>query len=297
MHIRDILQPGKPTVSFEFFPPKTAESQEQLYTTIRDLEKIHPNFVSVTYGAGGSTRELTHELVLRLKTSSTLDPIPHLTCVGHTEAEIAAILERYAAAGVSNILALRGDPPRDQPDYDHSRDTFPQAVDLVRFIKKFTGHPDKRGFGVGVAGFPEGHPATPNRLLEMDHLKAKVDAGADYICTQLFFDNHDFYDFRDRCALAGIEAPIIAGIMPVTSLSSMKRMAELAGGSRFTAKLLKALQRANGTPEAVREIGLHYATEQCADLLDNGVAGIHLYTLNQSTATREICQRLGLVRG
>jgi len=297
MHIRDILQPGKPTVSFEFFPPKTTESQEQLYTTIRDLEKIHPNFVSVTYGAGGSTRELTHELVLRLKTSSTLDPVPHLTCVGHTEAEIAAILERYAAAGVSNILALRGDPPRDQPDYDHSRDTFPQAVDLVRFIKKFTGHPDKRGFGVGVAGFPEGHPATPNRLLEMDYLKAKVDAGADYICTQLFFDNHDFYDFRDRCALAGIEAPIIAGIMPVTSLSSMKRMAELAGGSRFPAKLLKALQRANGTPEAVREIGLHYATEQCADLLDNGVAGIHLYTLNQSTATREICQRLGLVRG
>ena len=297
MHIRDILQPGKPTVSFEFFPPKTTESQEQLYTTIRDLEKIHPNFVSVTYGAGGSTRELTHELVLRLKTSSTLDPIPHLTCVGHTESEIAAILERYAAAGVSNILALRGDPPRDQPDYDHSRDTFPQAADLVRFIKKFTGHPDKRGFGIGVAGFPEGHPATPNRLLEMDHLKAKVDAGADYICTQLFFDNHDFYDFRDRCALAGIEAPIIAGIMPVTSLSSMKRMAELAGGSRFPAKLLKALQRANGTPEAVREIGLHYATEQCADLLDNGVAGIHLYTLNQSTATREICQRLGLVRG
>ena len=297
MHIRDILQPGKPTVSFEFFPPKTAESQEQLYTTIRDLEKIHPNFVSVTYGAGGSTRELTHELVLRLKTSSTLDPVPHLTCVGHTEAEIASILERYAAAGVSNILALRGDPPRDQLDYDHSRDTFPQAIDLVRFIKKFTGHPDKRGFGIGVAGFPEGHPATPNRLLEMDHLKAKVDAGADYICTQLFFDNHDFYDFRDRCALAGIEAPIIAGIMPVTSLGSMKRMAELAGGSRFPAKLLKALQRANGTPEAVREIGLHYATEQCADLLDNGVAGIHLYTLNQSTATREICQRLGLVRG
>ena len=296
MHIRDILQPGKPTVSFEFFPPKTTESQEQLYTTIRDLEKIHPNFVSVTYGAGGSTRELTHELVLRLKTSSTLDPVPHLTCVGHTESEIAAILERYAAAGVSNILALRGDPPRDQPDYDHSRDTFPQAADLVRFIKKFSGHPDKRGFGIGVAGFPEGHPATPNRLLEMDHLKAKVESGADYICTQLFFDNHDFYDFRDRCALAGIEAPIIAGIMPVTSLSSMKRMAELAGGSRFPAKLLKALQRANGTPEAVREIGLHYATEQCADLLDNGVAGIHLYTLNQSTATREICQRLGLVR-
>jgi methylenetetrahydrofolate reductase (NADPH) len=215
--------------------------------------------------------------------------------VGHTREEISAILERYAAAGVSNILALRGDPPRDKPDYDHSQDTFPQAVDLVRFVKNFSGHPDPRGFGIGVAGFPEGHPATPNRLLEMDYLKAKVDAGADYICTQLFFDNHDFYDFRERCALAGINVPIIAGIMPVTSQSSMRRMAELAGGARFSARLVKALQRAGESSEAFRQIGLHYATEQCADLLDQGVAGIHLYTLNQSTATREICQRLGIL--
>ena len=294
MHILDIFKSGKPTVSFEFFPPKTAEAQAQLFTTIRDLETIRPAFVSVTYGAGGSTRELTHDLVLRLKTETTLDPIPHLTCVGHNEEEITRILERYAAAGVSNILALRGDPPRDRPDYDHSRDTFPQAAALVSFIKKFSGHPDKRGFGIGVAGFPEGHPATPNRLIEMDHLKAKVDAGADYICTQLFFENRDFYDFRERCDLAGIRIPIVAGIMPVTSVSSMKRMAELAGGARFPARLLKALQRAGDSPEAVRQIGLHYATEQCADLLDNGVSGIHLYTLNQSTATREICQRLGV---
>ncbi len=294
MHILDIFKSGKPTVSFEFFPPKTAEAQAQLFTTIRDLETIRPAFVSVTYGAGGSTRELTHDLVLRLKTETTLDPIPHLTCVGHNEEEITRILERYAAAGVSNILALRGDPPRDRPDYDHSRDTFPQAAALVSFIKKFSGHPDKRGFGIGVAGFPEGHPATPNRLIEMDHLKAKVDAGADYICTQLFFENRDFYDFRERCDIAGIRIPIVAGIMPVTSVSSMKRMAELAGGARFPARLLKALQRAGDSPEAVRQIGLHYATEQCANLLDNGVSGIHLYTLNQSTATREICQRLGV---
>lgn len=295
MHILDILKPGKPTVSFEFFPPKTSEAQHALYDTIRELEKIHPNFVSVTYGAGGSTRELTHDLVLRLKTTTMLDPVPHLTCVGHTREEITAILERYAAAGVSNILALRGDPPRDKPDYNHAEDTFPQAVDLVSFVKSFSGHPDPRGFGIGVAGFPEGHPATPNRLLEMDYLKAKVDAGADYICTQLFFDNHDFYDFRERCALAGIHVPIIAGIMPVTSQSSMRRMAELAGGARFPGRLLKALQRAGDSSEAFRQIGLHYATEQCADLLDQGVAGIHLYTLNQSTATREICQRLGIL--
>ncbi len=294
MHISDILKEGVPTFSFEFFPPKTPLALEQLFEAIRQLEPLDPAFVSVTYGAGGSTRELTHDLVVRLKTTTTLDPIPHLTCVGHTGEEVEKILHRYAGAGVSNILALRGDPPRDRQDYDHSRDVFPQAADLVSFIKKFQGHNDPRGFGIGVAGFPEGHPATPNRLLEMDHLKAKVDAGADYICTQLFFDNHDFYDFRDRCALAGIPVPILAGIMPVTSLASMKRMAELAGGARFPARLLKALHRANGSPEAVRQIGLHYATEQCADLLDQGVSGIHFYTLNQSTATREICQRLGL---
>ena len=294
MHVLDIFKPGKPTISFEFFPPKTTDAQSQLFSTIRDLETIRPAFVSVTYGAGGSTRELTHDLVLRLKTETALDPIPHLTCVGHNEEEITSILERYAQAGVSNILALRGDPPRDRPDYDHSHDTFPHAAALVSFIKKFSGHPDKRGFGIGVAGFPEGHPATPNRLVEMDHLKAKVDAGADYICTQLFFENRDFYDFRARCDLAGIHVPIVAGIMPVTSLSSMKRMAELAGGTRFPARLIKALHRAGDSHEAVRQIGLHYATEQCGDLLDNGVAGIHLYTLNQSTATREICHRLGV---
>jgi len=293
VHILDIFQAGTPTFSFEFFPPKTSQALDALFETIRQLEPLNPAFVSVTYGAGGSTREMTHELVVRLKTTTSLDPIPHLTCVGHTEAEIEAILSRYAAAGVGNILALRGDPPRDQPGYDHSKDVFPQAADLVRFVKRFAGHSDARGFGIGVAGFPEGHPATPNRLLEMDHLKAKVDAGADYICTQLFFDNHDFYDFRDRCALAGISAPVIAGIMPVTSLSSMRRMAELAGGARFPARLLKALQRGGNSAEAVRQIGLHYATEQCADLLDQGVAGIHFYTLNQSTATQEICQRLG----
>jgi methylenetetrahydrofolate reductase (NADPH) len=293
MHISDILKEGAPTFSFEFFPPKTPQGVEQLFENIRQLEPLKPAFVSVTYGAGGSTREMTHDLVLRLKSTTSLDPIPHLTCVGHTEAEIEKILERYAAAGVSNILALRGDPPRDRPGYDHAQDVFPQAADLVAFIEKFSGHAEPRGFGIGVAGFPEGHPSTPNRLLELDFLKAKVDAGADYICTQLFFDNHDFYDFRDRCALAGIQVPLIAGIMPVTSLSSMNRMAELAGGARFPARLLKALQRGGDSPEAIRQIGLHYATEQCADLLDQGVAGIHFYTLNQSTATREICQRLG----
>ncbi len=297
MHIRDILAARRPSFSFEFFPPKTAEGSEALFQTIRELEGLHPAFVSVTYGAGGSTRELTHDLVVRIKRDTSLDPVPHLTCVCHGEADIAAILERYAKAGVSNILALGGDPPKDLTRYDKSKDAFQHAADLVSFIRKFNGrgaHPDKRGFGIGVAGFPEGHPATPNRLLEMDHLKAKVDAGADYICTQLFFDNHDFYDFRERCQLAGIKVPIIAGIMPITSAGGMRRMADLAGGARFPAALLKLIAACGNDEAAVQRVGIDYATEQCAGLLDSGVDGIHFYTLNKSRATREIFGNLGI---
>jgi methylenetetrahydrofolate reductase (NADPH) len=240
---------------------------------------------------------LTHDLVVRLKQTTTLDPIPHLTCVCHCEQEIDEILTKYAEVGISNTLALGGDPPRDMPDYNRTADAFHHAADLVRFIRRFNErgtHPDRRGFGIGVAGFPEGHPGTPNRLDEMDFLKAKVDAGADYICTQLFFDNHDFYDFRERCELAGINVPIIAGIMPVTTLSGMKRMAQLALGARVPAKLLRALGRAGTDPEAVKRVGIHWATEQCRDLLDNEVRGIHFYTLNKSDATRQIYQNLGL---
>lgn len=293
MHIQDIFSKSKTTFSFEFFPPKNEESAAALYETISDLAAYQPQFVSVTYGAGGSTRELTHELVVRIKKEAGLDPIPHLTCVCHSEQEIGSILERYAEAGVSTILALGGDPPKGTP-HNRARDAFKHASDLVRFIRSYGGHPDPRGFGIGVAGFPEGHPATPNRLLEMDYLKAKVDAGADYIVTQLFFDNHDFLDFRDRCELAGIRVPIIAGIMPVSSLGGMRRMADLAAGARFPARLLRALERANGDPEMVERIGIHYAAEQCADLLENKVRGIHFYTLNRSDASRQIYSSLGL---
>lgn len=297
MHIQDILAQGAPTLSFEFFPPKSAEASQALYETIAELEAYEPSFVSVTYGAGGSTRELTHDLVVRLKNSTSLDPIPHLTCVCHQEEDIRSILERYAEKGVSNILALGGDPPRDLTNYVKAHDAFQHAVDLVRYIKRFSesgAHPEKRGFGIGVAGFPEGHPGTPNRLKEMDYLKAKVDAGADYIVTQLFFSNDDFLDFRDRCELAGISVPIIAGIMPVTSTKGMERMADLASGARFPAKLLRALNRAGDDAEGVEKVGIHYATQQCSDLLANKVSGIHFYTLNKSHATREIYANLGL---
>lgn len=305
MHIHDIFARDKTTISFEFFPPKTAADSEALYANIAHLEALQPSFVSVTYGAGGSTRQLTHDLVVRLKQTTSLDPIPHLTCVCHCEQEIDGILAQYAAAGISNILALGGDLPRDRADYDRAADAFQHAAELVTFTRRFNTrgtHPDPRGFGIGVAGFPEGHPATPNRLDEMDHLKAKVDAGADYICTQLFFDNHDFYDFRERCELAGIHVPILAGIMPVTTLSGMRRMASMALGVRYPAKLLRALDRAAGgsgtsekeAAEAVKRVGIHWATEQCRDLLDNQVRGIHFYTLNKSDATRQIYQSLGL---
>jgi len=298
MHISDIMQKDLPTFSFEFFPPKTPAAAESLYQTIRELEDYMPHFVSVTYSAGGSTRDLTHDLVERIKTTTALNPIPHLTCVCHKHEEIESILQRYAKNHIGNILALGGDPPRGCA-YDKSADVFQRASDLVKFIRRFNesgAHPDPRGFGIGVAGFPEGHPATPNRLVEMDHLKAKVDAGADYIVTQLFFDNRDFYDFRERCELAGIRVPIIAGIMPITSMSGCKRIAELASGARFPAKLLRALQRCEKDAEGVTRVGVHFALEQCHDLLDNHVAGIHFYTLNRSDATRTIFDSLGIPR-
>ena len=298
MHINDIMQGASPTFSFEFFPPKTPQAAETLYQTIRELESYTPHFVSVTYGAGGSTRGLTHDLVERIQHTTKLDPIPHLTCVCHNEEEIEAILLRYAKSAIGNILALGGDRPTGMA-YDKSRDSFQHAVDLVNFIRRFNQsgtHPDRRGFGVGVAGFPEGHPATPNRLVEMDYFKAKVDAGADYVVTQLFFDNRDFLDFRERCALAGVQIPIIAGIMPITSIGGLKRMAELAGGARFPAKLLRALQACEADTEMVRAVGIQYALEQCHDLIANGVAGIHFYTLNRSDATRKIFDNLGISR-
>ena len=302
MHIRDIFAAHPTTFSFEFFPPKSPEAAEALFRNITELEALKPSFVDVTYGAGGSTRELTNELVLRIQREASLETIPHLTCVCHAQGDIDAILDGWAHAGIGNILALSGDVPRDKGDWDRGKDAFRYAAQLVKHIRDYKGHPDPRGFGIGVAGFPEGHPATPNRLLEMDHLKAKVDAGADYICTQLFFDNHDFYDFRERCELAGIHVPILAGIMPITSAKGMRRMAELAAGSRYPAPLLRALNRATaGTSlddpasvEAVKRVGIHWATEQCRDLLDNDVRGLHFYTLNQSDATRQIYLNLGV---
>ncbi len=293
MHIKDIFQTRRTTFSFEFFPPKTDRASEELFETIAQLQALEPSFVSVTYGAGGSTRGRTHDLVVRIQRETRLTAVSHLTCVCHERHEIEAILDRYEASRIENILALGGDPPRDMPGYDRSRDAFQYATQLVEFIRAKRLDFEPRGFGIGVAGFPEGHPATPNRLKELDFLKQKVDAGADYICTQLFFSNADFYDFRERCELAGIRVPIIAGIMPVTSKDNLVRIAELALGARVPARLLRAIARGDD-PAAIAKVGIHWATEQCRDLLDNQVRGIHFYTLNRSDATRQIYENLGV---
>ncbi|HIX19131.1 MAG TPA: methylenetetrahydrofolate reductase [NAD(P)H] [Candidatus Akkermansia intestinigallinarum] len=288
-----ILFDRTPSFSFEFFPPKTEEGARSLLDTVLKLQEFHPSFVSVTYGAGGGSRELTRAVVHDMQ-SRNIPTVPHLTCVSHTEAEIEQVLEAYTQAGARAVMALRGDPPRNRP-YDPSLDAFRHAADLVRFIR----HWEERRrlpyrLTIGVAGFAEGHPDARNRIREMDFLKAKIDEGADYICTQLFFDNHAFFDFRDRCRILGIDVPIIAGIMPVTSISSMNRMADLSPGTNFPARLLKAMLRAGGDRESIERIGINYASNQCSELLDEDVDGIHFYTLNRSKATLQIYRNLGI---
>jgi methylenetetrahydrofolate reductase (NADPH) len=288
MQVKTILENTRITFSFEFFPPKKEESWDILFRVISDLRRLSPSWVSVTYGAGGSTRSHTHDLVVRIQKETDLTVVSHLTCVGSSRDEMRQILERYHKSGIENILALRGDLSQGMHEFMPVQNGFYFAADLVAFIKKY--YPS---ICVGVAGFPEGHPATPNRLLEIEYLKAKVDAGADYIITQLFFDNHDFYDFCERCALAHINVPIIAGIMVITSRRGMYRMAEIAAGARIPARLIKAINRA-ANDSYVANVGIHWATEQVRDLLDNNVKGIHFYTLNHSKASLQIYESLGV---
>ncbi|MDH5717082.1 MAG: methylenetetrahydrofolate reductase [NAD(P)H] [Spirochaetia bacterium] len=285
MHISKILENHNPALSFEFFPPKSEEASISLYNTVNDLKPLKPAYVSVTYGAGGSTRELTHELVVKLQKETNIPMVSHLTCVGSSKNEIKNILEIYSKSGIENIMALRGDIPKCAEIFKPDSSGFSHAFELVQFIKK-----EFSSMGIGVAGFPEGHPETPNRLHEIDYLRQKVDAGADYICTQLFFDNRDFFDFCERCEIAGIKVPIIAGIMPVVSKSNMTRIAELAAGARFPAALLRKMNNAN--KEDAEKIGIEWAFLQCRELLEHRVSGIHFYTLNKSKAVLEIFKNL-----
>jgi methylenetetrahydrofolate reductase (NADPH) len=288
MLVKEILNSNRPSLSLEFFPPKTKAGFDKLFQVISDLMQLKPSYASVTYGAGGSTRDDTANLVVQIQKDMGLTVISHLTCVGSTRDELMSILEKAAESYIENILALRGDLPKGETVWKHLENGFDYAADFVSFIKKNYPH-----ICIGVAGFPEGHPLTPNRLKEIEYLKAKVDAGADYIVTQLFFDNRDFYDFCERCELAGIHVPVIAGVMPITTRKGMIRLAELAEGARFPAVLLRSVARAEND-EYFEEVGIHWAAEQLLDLVNNDVRGIHLYTLNRSRAILKIFKSLGI---
>jgi methylenetetrahydrofolate reductase (NADPH) len=285
MKIHETLRPGEPSFSFEFFPPKDDAGFEQLYKTIQVLKPLHPTYVSVTYGAGGSTRSKTIQLVERIKNEIGIESMAHLTCVGATRDEIAAVLDDLAAAGVDNVLALRGDPPRGEQSFVPRAGGLAHASELIELIRA------RHDFCIGAACYPEVHPEATSADADLEHLKRKVDAGADFLITQLFFDNADFLRFRDRCRKAGIDRPIIAGIMPIQSVGQIKRFTQMCG-TKIPGPLLRRIEAVEDDVDSVRHIGMFHSTEQCRELLREGVAGIHFYTLNRSTATRAIFQYL-----
>jgi methylenetetrahydrofolate reductase (NADPH) len=288
MRIDQLLGRGTPSVSFEFFPPKTDAGFQQLFRTIEDLRAIDPTYVSVTYGAGGSTRQKTVELVGRIQRDAHIRAMAHLTCVGHTADEIGAVLDELWSAGIRNVLALRGDPPAGQSQFTPTEGGFAYAGELVSYVRA------RHDFCIAVAGYPEGHPQCLNRTRDMEHLKRKVDNGANFIVTQLFFDNADFYRFRDEARGMGIKVPILAGIMPITNVSQIKRFVSMCG-AKIPHRLLTKLEAIEvATPDAVHQVGVDYASMQCRDLLFNDCEGLHFYTLNKSKATVEVCQSLGV---
>jgi methylenetetrahydrofolate reductase (NADPH) len=284
MRIDEILAARRPVFSVEFFPPKTAEATEQLYATARVLKELEPDFVSVTYGAGGSTREGTVEITRGLKEMG-FETMAHLSCVGESAEGLAATLDRIEAAGIENVFALRGDPPRGQEDFVQPEGGLGSAAELATFI---AGGWD---FTIGGACFPEVHPEASDLDTDLNYLKTKVDAGASFLITQLFFDNRVYFDFVAAARAKGIEVPILAGVIPVAGFAQTKRICELCDAT-IPPRLEKAFRACGGDERAEFELGVAYAAQQCAELLIAGAPGIHFYALNRAPATRAVLRAL-----
>jgi methylenetetrahydrofolate reductase (NADPH) len=289
MRIDEILNAKRPLFSVEFFPPKTAEATEQLFATARSLRELEPDFVSVTYGAGGSTRDGTVEITKALKDDLGFETMAHLSCVGETTEGLSTTLDRIAAAGIENVFALRGDPPRGEPDFVQPEGGLGSAAELAAFID---GGWD---FTVGGACFPEVHPEAPDLDTDLEYLKTKVDAGASFLITQLFFDNRVYFDFVAAARAVGVDVPILAGIIPVASFAQTKRICDLCDAS-IPPRLEAAFVAAGGDETAEFELGVAYAAQQCAELLIAGVPGIHFYALNRAPATRAVLGALKAAR-
>jgi methylenetetrahydrofolate reductase (NADPH) len=280
--VGDLIAAGQRSISFEFFPPKDEAGERQLWTTLRELEPLRPTFVSVTYGAGGTTRDRTVNITEGIATHTTLTPMAHLTCVGHSRDELRSVIGAYANAGVRNVLALRGDPPEGPTaEFVPHPEGLHNAVELVELTKELGD------FCVGVAAFPEVHPAAESADSDARYLAAKARAGAEFAITQLFFRPSDYFALVERVSALGVDIPIIPGIMPITNLAQITRMAELSGAA-LPQDVVDRVARFDGDPAAVRAEGIAVATEICDELLEGGAPGLHFYTLNRSKATREI---------
>lgn len=285
MRIVDRLSSGFPVFSFEFFPPKTPEGHAKLWETLQDLRSVQPTFVSVTWGAGGSTRAHTVELTRRIKAELGIEAMAHLTCTGASAGDLGEVLDSLDEARVHNVLALRGDPPKGADRFERPAGGFGFANELVEYVKK------RDRFCVGAACYPEGHVESSSRYEDLHNLKRKVDAGAEFLITQLFFDNRVYFDFVDRARAAGINVPIIPGLMPITNVDQIRRFTQMCGAT-IPGPLLEALEKRRSEPERVQELGVAHATIQALGLIQGGAPGVHFYTLNKSTASREIMTAL-----